>query len=134
LRGSGVSLGFPLGLPDPDALTDGDAVAEGVGEGDEAGAVGVGTGGFTQQIGFAGFLVRIGLAFRGGLGTTTAGVGSTGVVLIITGAGFPGVRSTGIRGARGDRPIPVSAVAGGSVPAAAGPSSRNGTSPFTTTR
>jgi hypothetical protein len=117
------------------ALGEGDVVAGGVGEGDEVGAVGVGTGGSTQQIGFVGFFVRIGLAFSGALGTATTGSRSAGVALI-TGAGRR--FATAVLGVCGERPICASAVlvaaAGGSVPAAAAPSSRIGTSPFTTTR
>jgi hypothetical protein len=124
-------------LPELDALVDGVGDADGVGDGDVVGAVGVGAGGFTQQIGFVGFVVRIGLAFCDGRGAGSCAfrvyrpVGTVGTV----GSGGRAGSITGLPGVRGERPIPDSAVvAGGTVPAAAGPASRIGTSPFTATR
>jgi hypothetical protein len=114
-------------LSELEALGTGDI--EGVGEGDEAGAVGVGTGGSVQQIGLVGFFAwtsRCGVAFF----VSRFCCGLTGRVL----SGWVVV----ITSFFGGRPIAASAVAltagGGTVPAAAGPSSRIGTSPFTTTR
>lgn len=55
----------------------------------------------------------------------------------MTGAGSAGLLVRATLGDRSDGPIAASAVAGatgGTVAAAAGPSSRIGTSPFTTTR
>jgi hypothetical protein len=93
----------------------------------------VGTGGFTQQIGFVGFLVRIGLTLRGaGAGGSGSGIGGT-TARVTTGAGSALFVPVTFRGTRGDRPI-AAVVAGGTVPAAAGPSSRIGSNPFTTTR
>jgi hypothetical protein len=121
-------------LPELDALVDGAGDADGVGDGDVVGAVGVGAGGFTQQIGFVGFAVRIGLAFRGGRGAGSCAFRVYRPVGTVGSGGRAG-SITGLPGVRGERPIPDSAVvAGGTVPAAAGPASRIGTSPFTATR
>jgi hypothetical protein len=134
MLGSRDSLGVPDGLPlDEDALDEllGEAGADGVGEGAEAGAVGVGTGGLPHRHSrFVGFTVRT------GPGTVAGGTAATGVAA----APGAGTVSTGAcrRGGRVDGPSPVSAVTvgatAGSVPAAAGCSSRIGTSPFITTR
>ena len=114
--------------------------ADGVGEGAEAGAVGVGTGGWSHRhSGSVGFTVRTGLACRGAGGIGAGRSPAIGSPRPSANAGEVGTGDVAYGRVRGtDGPIPESAVAtggaGGKVPAAAGVSSRSGTNPFTTTR
>ena len=122
-------MALALGLGDSD----------GVGDGDEAGAVGVGTGGLMQQMRLVGFGR---FSSRGGVGRgATTSVRTGGSSILFAGiAGVAGILAGllvagPVAGRPGECPRRDSAgPVGGTVPAAAGPSSRIGTSPFTTTR
>jgi hypothetical protein len=139
-RSDGDTLGEPLP----------EAGAEGVAEGADVGAVGVGTGGWSHRHPGFGSTVRTGPACRGVGGTgagrsAPAGNPAAGNPAGNPAAGRPGP-GTAAAGdvARGrspgtvDGPIPdftlAAGGAGGNVAAAAGVSFRRGTNPFTTTR
>lgn len=112
----------------------GEADSEGVEEGDDVGAVGVGTGGLPQRhAGAAPFLTRAAPSGRAG-GVTTVRTSEEAGFTFVTGDGDGRTRG---RCGPGPRPIPeseVAALAGGSVPAAAVCPFSSEPSPFTTAR